>query len=98
MSMTSTIPVLFLLVCIILYIIAIVYLSKKSIIFWGLILPAISGDIALYNYIKPMLVYNPYPTMTEVFYMIFFGAMSILGFIVFAITRFMHRDKSNIDS
>lgn len=93
MSIASSVPILILLLCIILYFIAIVYLSKKSVIFWGLVLPAISGDIALYNYIKPMLVYNPYPTMKEGFYMAFFGAMAVLGFMVFGITRFMNRNR-----
>lgn len=95
MFIGANISLIILLVFIILYFIAVLYLSKKSTIFWGLVLPAISGDIALYNYIKPMLVYNPYPTMAEGFYMAFFGAMSLLGFIVFGITRFIYRNKTD---
>lgn len=93
MYMVSSASVIILLTFIILYFIAIVYLSKNRTIFWGLVLPAISGDIALFNYIKPMLVYNPHPTMAEGFYMVFFGVMSILGFIVFFITKFIYRNK-----
>lgn len=93
MFIGSNISLIILLVFIIFYFTAVVYLSKNRTIFWGLALPAISGDIALYNYIKPMLVYNPYPTMAEGFYMVFFGVMSILGFIVFGITRFIYRNK-----
>ena len=96
MYIGSNIPIFILLTCIIIYFIAIIYLTKKRINFWGLVLPAISGDIALYNYIKPMLVYNPHPTMSEGFYMVFFGSMSLLGFIVFGITRFINRDKDKI--
>lgn len=93
MFIGSNISLIVLLVFIILYFIAVVYLSKKKIFFWGLTLPAISGDIALYNYIKPMLVYNPYPTMKEGMYMTFFGVLSILGFLAFGITRFINRNK-----
>ena len=78
---------------VILYFIAIVYLSKKDRMFWGLVLPAISGDIALYNLIKPMLVHNPNPTMKEGIYMTFYGVMAILGLILFLITRYISRNK-----
>ncbi|NLC02879.1 MAG: hypothetical protein GX787_01200 [Tissierellia bacterium] len=80
-------------VFVILYFIAIVYLSKKDGIFWGLVLPAISADIALYNFIKPMVVYNPNPTMKEGIYMTFYGVMAILGLILFLITRYISRNK-----
>lgn len=80
---------------IILYFIAIVYLSRKDGIFWGLALPAISADIALYNLIKPMVIHNPNPTMKEGIYMTFYGIMAILGFILFLIIRYIHRSRRN---
>lgn len=92
-AIASSAPVIILLICIILYFIVVIYLSKKRTIFWGLVLPAISGDIALYNFLKPMIVPNPYPTMKEGIYMIFFGALSILGLLTFGITRFINRNK-----
>ncbi len=82
-------------VSIILYFIAIVYLSKKDSIIWGLALPAISADIALYNLIKPMVVDNPYPTMKEGIYMTFYGVMALLGLILFLIIRYIHRNRRN---
>ena len=93
MYIGSSVPIIILLTSIIIYFIAVIYLTKKKTIFWGLVLPAILGDIALYNFLKPMLVHNPNPTMKEGIYMTFFGALSILGFLIFGITRFININK-----
>lgn len=77
-----------------LYFIGVVYLSKKEKVYLGLILPVITLSIAIYNYVKPMLIYNPRPTMKEGIYMAFFGLLSIIGFILFVIIKFIWgRDK-----
>lgn len=93
MFIGSSVPLIILSAFIIIYFMAVIYLSRKKLIFWGLAFPAILGDIALYNFLKPMLVNNPYPTMKEGIYMTFFGALSILGFLTFGITRFIYKNK-----
>lgn len=92
-------PIIFLFYFIIsigLYFVGIFYLSRKKSLYLGLILPTISLSIAIYNFIKPMIVYNPYPTMKEGMYMTFFGGLSIIGFIMFGIIRYViMRNKNN---
>lgn len=94
MFVGSSVPLIILIIFIIIYFMAVIYLSRKKLMFWGLALPAILGDIALYNFLKPMIVHNPYPTMKEGIYMTFFGALSILGFFTFVIARFIYKNKS----
>lgn len=74
-----------------LYFIGVVYLSKKEKAYLGLILPVITLSIAIYNYVKPMLIYNPYPTMKEGIYMTFFGMLAIIGFILFGIIKYVFK-------
>lgn len=57
----------------------------------GFLLPCILAFIALYNYIKPMLTPNPYPTMQEGIYMTFFGVLSIMGFIVYGTIDYLSK-------
>lgn len=71
------------------YFIGVVYLSKKEKTYLGLILPLVTLGIAIYNFLKPMLIYNPNPTMKEGIYMTFFGLLSIIGFILFIITKYI---------
>ncbi len=73
------------------YFIGIVLLSKSKRAYLGSILPIIFLGISIYNFLKPMLVYNPYPTMREGIYMTFFGGLSIVGFIIFGIVRYRSR-------
>jgi 4-amino-4-deoxy-L-arabinose transferase-like glycosyltransferase len=73
------------------YFVAVAYLSKSRRAYLGLVLPIIFAIISLYNYIKPILVYSPYPTMKEGIYMTFFGALSIIGFSIFLIVKYIHR-------
>lgn len=75
------------------YFMGIVFLSKSRRSYLGSILPLILLGIAIYNFLKPMLVYNPYPTMKEGLFMTFFGGLSIVGFIIFGIIRY--RSKIN---
>lgn len=75
------------------YVISIIILSNKRQIYFGLALPVISLGFALYNLLKPMIIYNPHPTMKEGIYMSFFGALSIIGFIIFGIIKFRSKRK-----
>lgn len=79
---------------IVLYFISVIYLSKSRRAYLGLILPIIFAIITLYNYIKPILVHNPYPTMKEGIYMTFFGALSIIGFVIFLIVKYIYRRRT----
>lgn len=78
------------------YFLGIIYLSKKRNTWLGLILPLIFGCISIYCLLKPMLVYNPYPTMKEGMYMTFFGVLSIVGFIISFFTRYRSK-KERLD-
>lgn len=49
-----------------LYIFGVVYLSKSNKLYIGIVLSSILACIALYNLIKPIIVYNPYPTMKDI--------------------------------
>ncbi len=82
-------PLVIFVLAVIFYFIGVVYLSKKEKIYLGLILPVITLAIAIYNYVKPILIYNPRPTMKEGIYMTFFGLLSIIGFILFGIIKFI---------
>ena len=77
------------------YFIAVGYLSKKSRFYLGLILPVLFGLAAFYNWFKPILTPNPYPTMQEATMMIAFGLLSITGFIEWLVIRFLTRDSRN---
>ena len=79
------------LLIIIIYLIAVIYLSRKRQSYLGIILPGFFACVAVYNYLKPILVPNPRPTMKEAMFMIFFGTLSILGFIVFLVVKYIYR-------
>lgn len=68
------------------------YLSfyKKN---WGLVLPSVFALIAFYNYLKPIISQNPHPTMQEGIYAVFFGTLSLLGFIMFGFVKYIKKRK-----
>lgn len=84
---TSYLIVFILSICL-LYFFGTIYLSKKRNALLGLTLPILFGCISIYYLLKPILVYNPYPTMKEGIYMTFFGALSIVGFIMFFLVKY----------
>lgn len=87
-------PIIIFILAVCFYFFGVVYLSKKKQIYLGLILPVITLSIAIYNYLKPIYIYNPRPTMKEGIYMTFFGSLSIIGFIIFGIIKYIWgRDK-----
>jgi len=79
--------IVFILSCI-LYFFGTIYLSKKKNALLGLTLPILFGCISIYYLLKLILVYNPYPTMKEGIYMTFFGALSIVGIIMFFLVKY----------
>ena len=93
---TSYIIVFILSICL-LYFLGIIYLSKRRKTLLGLSLPVIFGCIAIFNFLKPILVHNPYPNMKEPMYMTFFGALSIVGFIIFFFIKYRSKKKSNYE-
>ena len=84
---TSYLIVFILSICL-LYFLGTIYLSKKKKALLGLTLPLIFGCISIYYLLKLILVYNPYPTMKEGIYMTFFGALSIVGIIIFVLVKY----------
>ncbi|NMB42140.1 MAG: hypothetical protein GX996_09425 [Firmicutes bacterium] len=75
----------------VLYFFGVVFLFKRKLSYLGMVLPCFFALMALYNYLKPKLVPNPYPTMQEGLYMTFFGVMAIIGFAIFAIVKHFTR-------
>ena len=53
----------------------------------GLIVPFAFTLISLYYFVKPMVIPNPYPTMREGMLMTFYGALALLGYAVYVLTR-----------
>ena len=80
-----------LIIVMIFYFGGILFLTKSKRAYSGLILPGIFTLITLYNYIKPMLIPNPCPTMKEGIYMTFFGVLAIFGFIVFGSIKYLSK-------
>jgi hypothetical protein len=91
MQSIGMLPFTILILAMILYFGGILLLTKGRRMYLGLILPSIFAFIALYNFIKPKLIPNPYPTMQEGIYMTFFGVLSILGFIVFGTIKYLSK-------
>ena len=79
------------------YFIGIIFLTKSRRSYLGSILPIIFLGISIYNFLKPILVYNPYPTMKEGMYMTFFGGLSIIGFIIYGIIRYRNKGNNKKD-
>lgn len=84
---TSYLIVFILSICL-LYFLGTIYLSKKKNALLGLTLPILFGCISIYYLLNLILVYNPYPTMKEGIYMTFFGALSIIGIIMFFFVKY----------
>lgn len=91
MQMISSVFLMGLVLFIGLYFYGVIYLSKKRKLYLGLILPSIFACFAMYNLIKPMVVYNPFPTMKEGIYMTFFGALSLIGYFILIIIKLFQK-------
>ena len=61
---------------------------------FGIALPIIFGCISIYYLLKLIFVYNPHPTMKDPIYMIFFGALSVIGFVVFFVVKYRLKNKN----
>lgn len=90
---SSESQLLLLLALVALYFIFTIWLAGKGRGYGGFVLPTMSGLYALWNYLKPMLIYNPYPTMREGMYMTFFGALAIVGLVAAIIIRYRKRSR-----
>lgn len=89
------IVIVFVLSAYILYFLSIIFLSKKENAVLGLALPIIFGCVSIYCLIKLISVYNPHKTMKEPIYMTFFGALSVIGFVVFFVAKYRLKNKNN---
>jgi hypothetical protein len=78
---------------IILYCGIVVYFANRRQVYLGLIMPSVFALVALYNFLKPLLIPNPYPTMKEALFTTFFGVLSIVGFIVFGINKYLFKNR-----
>lgn len=91
MQSIGLLPFTMLILAMILYFGVILFLTRGRRKYLGLILPCIFAFISLYNFVKPKLIPNPYPTMQEGIYMTFFGVLSILGFIVLGTINYLSK-------
>lgn len=89
------IVIIFILSACILYFLSIIYLSKKKNALFGLIFPLLFGYISIYYLLKMKFVYNPHKTMKDPIYMTFFGALSVIGFVVFFVAKYHLKNKNN---
>lgn len=94
MGSSGNVFIILLIVGVFVYLIGVIYLSKKKQFYLGMALPMISLIIALYNLIKPILIPNPYPTMKEGILMTFFGLLSVVGLIIFAGVKYQQKSRN----
>ncbi len=93
MQMSPNSMLVIILVICFFYFFSILYLSRQNNPLFGLILPFACLCISIYNLIKLIFIYNPHPTMKEGIYISFFGALSILGIIVFLVAKYIWRKR-----